>query len=148
MITSTNWAIIGRDMRPRHATCFSKYDGYKAVDDHSDVTLVDDNEINNKYDEITNNKITHIDYGCKLIVFDDETNHKVEIVFYDTSSSENVTTTDKDVDYGLGVLDAKIYSIHALHKEPDETHIAEEEAIKEINIDAFINDMNHFLLST
>ena len=78
-----------------------------------------DDEIDNKDDAITKNKITHINDGHKLIVFDDETNPKVEIVFYNTS-----------------------------HKEPDEAHNAAEEANKEIDIDALINDLNRFVIST
>ena len=89
-----------------------------------------DNEIDNKDDVNTNNKITHIDDDYNLIVFDDETNHEVKIVFYDTSSSENVTATDIDVDYQLGVLDEKISSIHAPHKQPDEAYIEAEEVSK------------------
>ena len=96
MITCTNHGIAGHDVRPMHATCFSESNGYREVNDHCDVTLGNYNEIEGKYDEITNNKITHIDDGYKLIVLNDETNHKVKIVFYDTSSSENVITTDMD----------------------------------------------------
>ena len=113
-----------------------------------DFTLDDDDKIDDKYDEITNDEIIHIDDVYNLIVFNDETIHEVKIVFYDTSSSENVTATDIDVDYQLGVLDAGISSIHAPHKYPDEANITAEEASKEIDIDAFINDMNRFLLST
>ena len=53
-----------------------------------------DNKIDRKDDEITDDKIAHIDDD-----FNNETNHKVEIVFYDTSSSENVTATDIGIGY-------------------------------------------------
>ena len=76
-----------------HLNMLDYIDGYKASNDHCDVTLDNDNKIDNKDDEIINNKITHIYDDYNLIVFDDETNHEVEIVFYDTSPSENVTAT-------------------------------------------------------
>ena len=48
MITGTNCGIDGCDMRPMDTTSFSKSDGYKAVNDHCDFPLDDENKINNK----------------------------------------------------------------------------------------------------
>ena len=148
MITGTHCSNDGHGILPTHATYFSKSNGYKVVNDHRDVASDNEKEIDDKDDEIANDKITHINDSYNLIVFDDETNHEVKIVFYDTSSSENVTATDIDVDYQLGVIDAGISSIHAPQKQPDEAQISAEEASKEIDINAFINDMNRFLLYT
>ena len=135
---------------PIMASCYmlDYIDVYKASNNHRDVTLDDDNEIDDKDNEITDNKITHIDDDYNLIVFGNETNHEVKIVFYDTSSSENVTATDIYVGYQLGMIDVGISSNHASQKQPNEAQIAAEEASKEIDIDALINDMNKFLLST
>ena len=128
MITGTHCSIDGRDILPTDATSLSKSNGHKVVNVHRDVALDNDNKIDDNDDEIANDQITHINDSYNLIVFNAETNHKVKIVFYDTSSSENVTATDIYVDYQLGVLDAGISSFHGPHKQSDEDNIAAEEA--------------------
>ena len=64
-----------------HLIMLDYIDGYKVSNDHCDVTLDNYNDINNKDDEITDNKITHIDDDYNLIVFDDETITKSKLSF-------------------------------------------------------------------
>ena len=114
-------------------------DGSKVANDHCNITLgkIDCNiyMTDNEYD------ITNVETNDDVMYYSGNNDDKI-------SPSASVIGTDMDVGYELGVLDTKISSIHAPHKEPVEAHIAVEKASKETDIDVLINDMNIFLVST
>ena len=101
-----------------------------------------------------------INDGNKLNVVDDETNHKVKIVFYKTTSPEYVTDTDVDDEYELEVdmLNMKISSIHGelILKQDSNNNglmlplVYFDDPHKEnggSDIDALINDMERLFIS-